>query len=741
MNGIEVSRASVAAADEFLSRRLWQRFANDDLLAFEIAGQPLMVGSIMGAAGQEHGLLLLLGDRALADFAAMEQDGQVESVLWSVSLERIADILPPLDRILKQAGRTGRTGPVFLVKEPGLLPRAPRRAELEVMLLVLRGLLTADDQGRLRPEGDADSGLLPVLTISGQPKAPGVKIRLASFAVADAAPLAKFTPPAELAALPRLSVTHAVAVRPVPAVITGEDREVHALLVVDVEAGRIATVDVLVGRDPAQVAESLFATFRGTERSAAGLPARLVFADARLHAMVGEGLAALGIACEYQSHVPALEAVADHLTSWLAGESPPGAPGEPPASDDLDGWKQLDRSVSERIGEAVGPRALQAERPLRRYFDLPPEDLPFDDEDMAKMVLGSYIEWYFFDWRATARSRTLAERELELDLAPGLRAVLQARTDARPSLYRVESIEQGDSVGLVDVLGGGSVRAHDRSLSLSVRPGLAFFARVYPVGDFHFASIAGPVLDTPEIEEALSFLAEECGLRVCDSVPAEGAHLLGRLWEWRMSTSYLDRVRLTNTDGEDLRGRKASFHVADPAALAAALAVRGDIEVSEAGASWNWCRGDLHLGSLELFEHELLLEVNSAERLAAARAWLVQLPGVEFVNDEPVELDPRRAGRRPTDDRLPASAAAELDAEGLAKVQEVLNARFFGWLDESIPALGGLTPRQACRTADGRAKVARLIRTYPEPMGIPGIVVPREEMMRRLGLDGAQASD
>ena len=57
------------------------------------------------------------------------------------------------------------------------------------------------------------------------------------------------------------------------------------------------------------------------------------------------------------------------------------------------------------------------------------------------------------------------------------------------------------------------------------------------------------------------------------------------------------------------------------------------------------------------------------------------------------------------------------------------------WLDERVPALGDLTPREACATEDGRRHVAILVRTMPAVTTPSGpIEVPREELLRELGI-------
>jgi len=43
------------------------------------------------------------------------------------------------------------------------------------------------------------------------------------------------------------------------------------------------------------------------------------------------------------------------------------------------------------------------------------------------------------------------------------------------------------------------------------------------------------------------------------------------------------------------------------------------------------------------------------------------------------------------------------------KMAKVLKAHWDGWVDHKIPALGGITPRQAVKTNDGRESVEALL--------------------------------
>jgi len=67
-------------------------------------------------------------------------------------------------------------------------------------------------------------------------------------------------------------------------------------------------------------------------------------------------------------------------------------------------------------------------------------------------------------------------------------------------------------------------------------------------------------------------------------------------------------------------------------------------------------------------------------------------------------------------------------------VQKMIDKQYMEWLDEPLPILGDKTPRQACRTPDGRQQVTMLIRTMPDPMGQTPVQIPRQAMLRELGL-------
>ena len=77
-----------------------------------------------------------------------------------------------------------------------------------------------------------------------------------------------------------------------------------------------------------------------------------------------------------------------------------------------------------------------------------------------------------------------------------------------------------------------------------------------------------------------------------------------------------------------------------------------------------------------------------------------------------------------------------LPEEFRAAAQKHIYKYYMDWLDQSIPALGNKTPRQVAKTKKGAQKVRQLIETFPDPAGNADVKIPKEEMLKALGLDG-----
>ena len=86
------------------------------------------------------------------------------------------------------------------------------------------------------------------------------------------------------------------------------------------------------------------------------------------------------------------------------------------------------------------------------------------------------------------------------------------------------------------------------------------------------------------------------------------------------------------------------------------------------------------------------------------------------------------------DERISQSQPIKITPELAASLQNMIDKQYMEWIDTALPVLGGKTPRQACRTDAGRQQVTMLIRTMPDPIGQASVQVPRQAILRELGL-------
>jgi hypothetical protein len=176
---------------------------------------------------------------------------------------------------------------------------------------------------------------------------------------------------------------------------------------------------------------------------------------------------------------------------------------------------------------------------------------------------------------------------------------------------------------------------------------------------------------------------------------------------------------LTNTDGEDLTVTIIRFEVLDSAGLEALLNSAKNLEREDGRTAWIWSgknqNGKLvNLGSLVLKGEILELECNSVKRGERGRKLLDRLAaGVichRSTTHENVEMKLRERLRAGRSDSSPAAQEDLPRGVGEALTLDALARYYRKWLDETIPALDGHTPREAAANVTLRPKLIDLIR-------------------------------
>ncbi len=771
MSKAQLYRETFEAALEFQALRPWESFDDQVCFPVRVPGSPhLRFLSVMGSGGHEYGLMVYRGPDAgpklfeMVAGAAMD-DGVADSMdMVSFGMSPLHEI-PTQGREFLRAAKVSahRTDlvPLFIAKDSGKHARALSRDEVGEMLMILRGLAKALKQGLLVPSPIEPGAPIREYTFGGDPGDPEISVADGVFPAVprDASAIVAF--PGDLGNLPRLSTSWVVGYPVLPISIDGVERTVRSLMVADLEDGYLLSGEIPERLDLQGAIAILRGTFKGKNyRKQKGLPRAVAFADRELHDAFAPTLAGLGVTCSYEPGHPLLEDVKESMSEWLrSGKTIPGAApatvsaesgisAAVPAPDDLEGWKRADYHISKRLGETFFAGRKPPKLALARYFGTASAGSKLFEDPSRESVAGAFFGWAAMGYRSAEDRPTAAEKLLGGSLPEAERRILVGRCAARPSIFRIAAIDHGRNLILEDLLFGGSVVIADRLLSESAGPGYCIIGIVYPAGDFHFLLMTGPPLVSEEVLGAMRHL-EEQGLDPSPEGISRTSHLFGRLWSWlERERARRPRVpQMVNFDGDPLEMHTAYFSVTDEAAARAALAKRPDLSFDSDGNSGSWQPpdsqradrmpgGKVTAGSVRFESGQLVFETNSAERYRKARRWLDKIPGISFTSLEAKSLESIAAETEASPrQRAPLATPAP---EELEQAQRMLDVHYMKWLDEKIPALGGKTPREACRTEKGRREVTLMIRTYPDPGGMAGIHVPRARMFKALGLQDAE---
>lgn len=331
-----------------------------------------------------------------------------------------------------------------------------------------------------------------------------------------------------------------------------------------------------------------------------------------------------------------------------------------------------------------------------------PEDGPIGREVDLAASLALFHDGALADFLAL-RGPLLPEDERNLAAQWGL-------TD--PSAHEVIDVVPGQGLSLRDLRTGDEVEVREQAGSTWLAAGDLVYAHPVPDGMSH--QIVGGIVP-------ISLYLRDLLLALLDAkAPAEE---IGALL-----ASTRRPPTLVNTEGEPTVLCEARYRVDDPAVLAS---LDGRLQRDD-DTTWSesievddrtWLRGTVLRDG-----DELVVTANSEVRFARLRALVEDtVAGIHLVDERHEQPDHSKASRPPELQTLPPKAGEMLDS--FMRQEE---AR---WVDEPVPALGGLTPRQAVADPTRREEVVSLLHEldrHPPPPGAAGFDTTR--LRERLGL-------
>ncbi|MBU2500424.1 SEC-C domain-containing protein [bacterium] len=365
--------------------------------------------------------------------------------------------------------------------------------------------------------------------------------------------------------------------------------------------------------------------------------------------------------------------------------------------------------------------------------------LDFDDaEDQIELALPWSV--YGFEIEGKTALSWFLEEHLD-DLSPEERDLAAAQQEAWLSVWEVTEVTPGEGMVLRDHLSGEVRQVRERTASRSLIRYDSLLGRV-------IAFEGGYVLDGMHTRPLKPHDAAEVvrlargRLRRKRDVPVDrlrngkfGAYLI-RKWDERVEEAVLRASRplnVTNTDGDPLLLTRDSFTIRHGAGDEIIRRLKG-IEgmtlrdpredppvftLSRPGRGIHPDSTNTMLGLARFEEGALILETNSVERADGLRTKVEAACGDAITHRLREHFDPASPAARAAAVRTGSLDRPE-NPEELRRAKAEVKARYYAdWLDQSIPALDGLTPREAAKTAQGRRELDTLLKSM-ENMEIQG---------------------
>lgn len=289
------------------------------------------------------------------------------------------------------------------------------------------------------------------------------------------------------------------------------------------------------------------------------------------------------------------------------------------------------------------------------------------------------------------------------------------------SVYEVVHVDPGVGIDLRDLRSGELHQVREQSFSRQAEIGMQICARAVPDGETN--QLIGAVLTMPIAQEA----------RVLDLLDSGDPEAIAA---WVHSLTLPPQVR--NREGEELVQCEVEFEPTDRRALVRHL--DKTYATDARGRAWSE-HHDLDetegvvRAAFHLENDRLTISTNSNERADRILHRLRAIDG-RVVSDTRTPLD--LSADRPGVGGRPLGLPDLRDMPGLSTdvgddvLEEVMDQMERRWCDESVPALGGLTPRDAATDPTRREDVDRLIASFERRPSPKGAISMRPHRLRSI---------
>ncbi len=397
----------------------------------------------------------------------------------------------------------------------------------------------------------------------------------------------------------------------------------------------------------------------------------------------------------------------------------------------------------------------------------------------------AFVSWMLFRWIVCAgddlpsvppSGRRAALPETPLGLAylaaagrrldPFERRFVAAACERPFAFYAVTAVAPGSWLDLRDLLTGRELRVLEQSGSESLLRGDVVFAQILELDGVAIFLASGTTALPPErTSDVLDLRDRHAKARApldekqVRELDRELRRLYQRIREM-LHRPLSDRVR--NTDGDELVMIRIRYRLACTPREAfdrlASLAVMHEpedlledatfdaagelVQVSfvweKRGNRMNRSWDNTVMSHLTIDGQSLEVSVNSEKRSRSVRKQIERRLGprarFEIALHESIDKLLEAHADEPPED-LVEREELERTPEVREMIREMARRHWDAWVDEEIPALGGLTPRQAAQTPGGRERLEALFLQYERHQADPrALPVDLRELRHRIGL-------
>lgn len=372
------------------------------------------------------------------------------------------------------------------------------------------------------------------------------------------------------------------------------------------------------------------------------------------------------------------------------------------------------------------------------WLDSALDEYAESEETIEESELQLAVPWALFHCPVTREGFSAARlyrEEQARRLSPEMRALLDAQLQSWLGIWEVQRVQQGVGMTVRDLLTGEERFVHEISGSQGIGVRDTLLGRVVDVGGMSFLGGIHPQpLPPRDAEIALKEVRRACRVRtrpVRVEKLREVAVQLLTIDVWRVLAARIREPKpmptLVNTDGDPIVMTTDHFDIvtADDATVIARLAgfpgaeepqrdENGEtvITITRPGNATHKSWDNTIIGRIVVAGRRMRIESNSVRRADDLRRALV--PHLEELvryrlRDETGAEELLTRAQRPSPrgkiDRKP-----ERPAELKAVEREFRERHMTAWVDEAIPALGGLTPREASTSPRARKDLDLLLR-------------------------------